>query len=56
MQLPQAPLNETLYLLVVHRIVEHPNQEGDTSICEGTSGLMVESVYGGDIQSIDTDH
>ena len=34
----------------------HPNQEGDTSICERTSGLMAESVYGGDIQSISTDH
>ena len=34
----------------------HPNQEGDTCICERTSGLMAESVYGGDIQSISTDH
>ena len=32
------------------------NQEGDTCICERTSGLMAESVYGGDIQSISTDH
>ena len=56
MQLPLAPLIETLYLLVVHRVVEHPNQEGDTCICERTSGLMAESVYGGDIQSISTDH
>ena len=40
----------------VHRIVEHPNQEGDTCICTRTCGLMAESVYGGDIHSIDTDH
>ena len=33
-----------------------PFQEGDTCICERTSGLMAESVYGGDIQSISTDH
>ena len=51
MQLPLAPLIEILYLLAVHRIVEHPNQEGDTCICERTYGLMAESVYGGDIQS-----
>ena len=32
------------------------DQEGDTCNCARTSGLMAESVYGGDIQSIDTDH
>ena len=41
--------------LNVHTIVEHPNQ-GDTCICMRTCGLMPERVYGGDIQSIDTDH
>jgi hypothetical protein len=41
---------------VVHLIVEHPNQEGDGCRCAKTSGRMAESVYGGDIQSIDTGH
>ena len=42
--------------MVVHSIVEHPNQEGDTFCCARTTKPMAESVYGGDIQSIVTDH
>ena len=41
---------------IVHTIVDHPNQEGDICNRDRTSGLMAESVYGGDIQLIDTDH
>ena len=37
-------------------IVEHPNQEGNTNCCARTTELVAESVYGGDIQSIVTDH
>ena len=40
----------------VLEIVEHPNQEGDTCSCVRTTGLMAESVNGGDTQSIGTDH
>ena len=40
----------------VHTTVEHPNQEGDACNSVRSSGLMAESVYGGDIQSIDTNH
>ena len=46
----------TLVHMAVHSIVEHPNQEGDTLCCARTTKLMAESVYGGDIQSIVTDH
>ena len=43
--------------LSVHTIVEHPNQEGDTlQNLVALIGLTAESVYGGDIQSILTDH
>ena len=38
-----------LYMIVQHRIVEHPNQEGDTSLycdCNATFELMAETVYG----------
>ena len=42
--------------MVVHSIVEHPNQEGDTYCRARTSGLMAERVHGRDIQSIVTDH
>ena len=48
--LPYTPVH-----MVVHSIVEHPNQEGDTYCCARTTKLMTESVYGGDIQSIITD-
>ena len=37
-------------------LFKHPNQEGNTNCCVRTKKLMAESVYGGGIQSIDTDH
>ena len=42
--------------LAVRSIAEHPNQEGDTYCFARTTELMGESVYGGDIHSIVTDH
>ena len=41
--------------LTVLYIVEHPNQEGDTCI-DWTSQYCWTNGYGGDIQSIGTDH
>ena len=49
--LPYTPI-----CVVVHSIVEHPNQKGDTFYCARTTELMAQSVYGGHIQSIVTDH
>ena len=47
----------TCTCLSVHTIVEQPNQEGDTLLnLVALIGLPAESVYGGDIQSIITDH
>ena len=47
----------TCTCLSVHTIVEHPNQEGDTLLIGvALIGLTAESVYGGHIQSIITDH
>ena len=42
--------------MAVHSIVEHPNQDRNTFCCARTTELMSESVYGGNIQSIVTDH
>ena len=46
----------TIVFTTVHRILEHPNQEGNTCDYARTTRLMAESVYGVDIQSIVTDH
>ena len=49
-------ISENCTYPLVNGLVEHTNQEGDTCNYARTFGLMAESVYGGDIQSIDTDH